>query len=299
MKPKKPRHSSPLRYPGGKAALASFLKKTIRLNGLGGCEYFEPYAGGAGAALELLFDGVVEKVHLNDADVRIYSFWRMILRNHTELIRRIESAPLTIEEWRKQNSIAAAPKKHNQFDVGFATFYMNRCNRSGVITGAGPIGGYEQTGKYLLDVRFNRTGLIERIEYIAKNRDFISFSNLDAIDFLKQKLPLGNARSNVFAFLDPPYVVKGQRLYLNAYDASDHRKLSRYLRAQSTVKWVMSYDDCALIRDLYKKMTVRRFRISYALQDKRIAKELLVAPKHVSTPASCKIHGRRTILTNV
>jgi DNA adenine methylase len=299
MNPKKPRHSSPLRYPGGKAALASFLKTTIRLNNLDGCEYYEPYAGGAGAALELLFAGVVEKIHLNDADVRIHSFWRTILRNHTKLTERIASIPLNIEEWHKQHAIASAPKKHKQFDVGFATFYMNRCNRSGVITGAGPIGGYEQIGKYLLDVRFNRAGLIDRIEHIAKNRDFISFSNLDAIEFLKRKLPLGNARSNVFAFLDPPYVVKGQRLYLNAYEASDHRKLARYLHAQSAVNWVMSYDDCSLIRDLYEKMTVRRFRINYALQDKRIAKELLVAPKHVSTPASCKIHGRRTILTSV
>ena len=143
MKPKKPRHSSPLRYPGGKAALASFLKTTIRLNDLDGCEYYEPYAGGAGAALELLFDGVVKKIHLNDADVRIHSFWRTILCNHKKLAERIASVPLTIEEWHKQNAIASAPKRHKQFDIGFATFYMNRCNRSGVITGAGPIGGYK------------------------------------------------------------------------------------------------------------------------------------------------------------
>ena len=298
VNPKRERYLSPLRYPGGKAALGPFLAEVINENGLNGCDYFEPYAGGAGAALELLFDGIVSRIHLNDADFRVYCLWHTIFRKRQQLTNRIRTVPLTIAEWRRQQAIAANPRRYTQFDVGFATFYMNRCNRSGVITGAGPIGGYQQTGKYLMDVRFNRERLSERIDKIAARANCISISNLDAIDFLKQRLPSGRARSGVFVYLDPPYVVKGQRLYLNAYEASDHRKLARYLHAQSTLHWVMSYDDCELIKALYGSVSVRRFKINYALQRKRIAKELLVSPKRVATPADCNVHGRTTKLTD-
>ena len=64
---------SPLRYPGGKANLAPFLKGLIE-NNVEDCSYFELYAGGAGAALDLLFSGAVHNIMLNDADFHIFSF---------------------------------------------------------------------------------------------------------------------------------------------------------------------------------------------------------------------------------
>ena len=73
------RTASPLRYPGGKAALTGFLEDVIDLNDLRGCKYFEPYAGGAGAALSLLFESVVDSIVINDFDFRIYAFWTSLL----------------------------------------------------------------------------------------------------------------------------------------------------------------------------------------------------------------------------
>jgi len=70
---------SPLRYPGGKASFKSFLDDVILLNDLQEGKYYEPYAGGAGAALGLLMSGRVSELFLNDADIRVFAFWRSLL----------------------------------------------------------------------------------------------------------------------------------------------------------------------------------------------------------------------------
>ena len=50
---------SPLRYPGGKSILSPLLGNFIEINNLLDGIYIEPYAGGAGAALKLLFSEYV------------------------------------------------------------------------------------------------------------------------------------------------------------------------------------------------------------------------------------------------
>ena len=67
--------SSPLRYPGGKSSMAGLLGDIRKLNGLGDRAIAEPYAGGAGASLNLLFLEETHKIFINDADDAIYDFW--------------------------------------------------------------------------------------------------------------------------------------------------------------------------------------------------------------------------------
>lgn len=293
------RHLSPLRYPGGKAILSEFLTDAIDLNDLRGCVYFEPYAGGAGAALSLLKNRVVSEIYLNDADIRVYAFWRAALHHAEEFVKRIASAPLTIQEWRRQNEICAHPRKHRLFDVGFAAFYMNRCNRSGVLMGSGPIGGYEQSGTWRMDVRFNREALAERVLRLSKMRKNIHVSQKDAIDFLEATLPDGLGRERVFVYLDPPYVNNGQRLYLNAYEAEDHRGLAEYLHNQQTLPWIMSYDDSALVRELYQPCKMATLAIRYTLQAKRSAHELIIAPDNVVVPSACRMGRNESPLLKI
>jgi DNA adenine methylase len=264
------------------------LSDLLALNELESCEYFEPFAGGAGAALALLGSRTVSHIHLNDADRRIYAFWKSSKSQSERFAERIISVPVTIDEWHRQRSICEAPSQHNQFDVGFAAFFMNRCNRSGVIDGAGPIGGYKQSGKWRLGVRFNRHELAARVLQLGKMRSRISITNLDALDFLKRKLPRGLGRRKVFVYLDPPYVQKGQRLYLNAYKNQDHGALSDYLRFQRWLPWFASYDDSPLIRRLYAPLQVCLLPIQYSLHVKRTANELAIAPQHVLLPALCR-----------
>ncbi|MBI4553894.1 MAG: DNA adenine methylase [Candidatus Latescibacteria bacterium] len=279
------RYTSPLRYPGGKAGLTDFLSDVIDLNDLRGCVYYEPYAGGAGAALSLLKQEVVSEFYLNDADRCVHAFWRSALHASEHFVERIRTVSLTIEEWHRQHDICARPGSHAEFDVGFATFFMNRCNRSGVLTGSGPIGGYEQAGKWRIDVRFNRDALAERILTLSRMKNRIHVSCEDAIDFLKSNLPRGRGRERVFVYLDPPYVNNGQRLYLNAYKPDDHAQLAQYLDAQNVLPWVMSYDDSELVHELYAGHKIALMPIRYTLQKKRSTRELIIAPHHLFVPA--------------
>ena len=292
-------HQSPLRYPGGKASLSGLLEDTIDLNHLRGVSYYEPFAGGAGAALTLLHRGVVNELYLNDLDKRVFAFWQATLNQTSQMIDRTMSVPLSIDEWRRQREICNAPSKHSQIDVGFAAFYMNRCNRSGVLSGAGPIGGLEQAGKWRLDVRFYRDRLAARLASIGSDRNRIHVSRLDAIEFLKKKLPSGRGRNRAFVYLDPPYVVNGQRLYLNAYNKADHSNLADYMCRQNALPWFMSYDDTELVRDLYARNSLATLTIDYKLHQKRSADELIITPSWLATPSSCRIAGRDRQLIDV
>ena len=272
---------SPLRYPGGKASLATFLARTIELNDLTGCSYYEPFAGGAGAALRLLREGVVSELHLNDLDPHIISFWRAVLDEPDRFADTILSVKVSIAEWRKQQQVYRLADPGKPFELGFATFYLNRCNRSGIILGAAPIGGYAQAGKWKIDARFYKESLAERILAIGRRREQIHVTNMDAIDFLSERLPSIHDQQPVFAYLDPPYYSNGNRLYMTFYDELNHSVLARYIQGQRDLKWVISYDDTDLIRNLYSTSKISTLPLKYSLQRRRRAHELLISPFHV------------------
>src|SRR3954452_9923727 len=121
-----PEFGSPLRYPGGKTALGSFFGEVIALNGIQDCVYAEPYAGGAGAALSLLYAERVSRILLNDADPCVFAFWDAVLNDTDRFLRLLDRTPLTIAEWRRQRAIYRAPRRYGRLSLGFATFFLNR-----------------------------------------------------------------------------------------------------------------------------------------------------------------------------
>ena len=143
---------SPLRYPGGKAFLASEFERILAVIGLDKPIYVEPYAGGAGAALSLLFSNKVDRIVINDYDTAIYSFWKAVTEQSEPFVRKVLSTSVNISEWKKQKRIYAN-ENANILDRGFATFFLNRTNRSGVLN-AGPIGGKDQAGAYKINARY-------------------------------------------------------------------------------------------------------------------------------------------------
>ena len=283
---------SPLRYPGGKASLAGLLAQTIRLNDLTGCSYFEPFAGGAGAALRLLREEVVSELHLNDCDPRVFSFWRAVLDDSERFAEAVLSVQVNMTEWRNQQQICLLADSSRPFELGFATFYLNRCNRSGIIFGGAPIGGYGQTGKWRMDARFYKESLAERILAIGRRREQIYLTRLDALDFLVDSLGKKRGWRSVFAYLDPPYYSNGNRLYMDFYQDQDHRQLAGYIQEQDSLKWLMSYDDANFIRSLYAKCEISDLSLKYSLQRKRQAREILISPSHVLLPTTDKSIGR-------
>lgn len=286
--------NSPLRYPGGKTALAPFLAKTIELNQLSGCSYFEPFAGGAGAALRLLQEGVVAEIHLNDLDHRISAFWTAVLNYTERFADYIMSVPVTLEEWERQREICNSADPSKVFELGFSTFYLNRCNRSGIILDAAPIGGYAQTGKWKIDSRFYRETLVKRVLAIGKRRKQISITNMDARDFLV-KASMKREQNNIFVYLDPPYYSNGSRLYMNPYEDQGHEELAHYIKKQDQFVWIMSYDDTNFIRGLYKECKLSYHPIDYILQRRRKEQELLISPTHVAIPQISETRPREEV----
>jgi DNA adenine methylase len=233
--------------------------------------YVEPYAGGAGIATELLMTGYAREVWLNDIDPAIFAFWQAVLHKTEELIGLIATTPLTVEEWRKQKQVYSSPAMFELVSVGFAALFLNRTNRSGILNG-GIIGGYQQTGRWLMDARFNRTELSDRIRRIGQYRNRIHISNEDAEVFLRRlKLP-----PKSLVYLDPPYFHKGQRMYRNHYEKEDHARIADLVQRKLPFPWIVSYDDTPQIAKLYAGRRRIRYTLHYSAQVKRRGGELMI-----------------------
>ena len=257
------RQLSPLRYPGGKAKIAPLIASIITDNNLHGGTYIEPFAGGASVALYLLLNRYVSKIHINDNDPAIASFWYALKYWTDEMCSLISSTPISIDEWKKQREIQKR-KEEIPFtlELAFSTLFLNRTNRSGIIW-AGPIGGQKQSGYWKLDCRFNKENLIKRIGKIAKFKDAIEVSQMDAIDLLSSYTT--DQHDNTFIYLDPPYYVKGKGLYLNSYTYDDHKKLATIVSKLQT-KWFVSYDNVPEILDLYSAYNHITYQLNYSVQ---------------------------------
>lgn len=262
---------SPLRYPGGKGKLYPFIAAVIENTGIKNPVYIEPFAGGAGLALLLLFNGVVEEVVINDFDKAIYSMWKAILTQPVAFIELIKNTPVTVEEWHHQKGIYSNQNGKYSLELGFATFFLNRTNRSGILK-AGPIGGYNQTGNYLIDARYNKDNLIRRVEKIAMYRRFIHLYNQDIRSFIKSYVPkyIGKA----FIYFDPPYYNKGKYLYKNFFTEKDHQEIHDLIVGLDC-PWIVTYDNSPKILEIYKGIQKWKFDLMYGIANTGLNSEIL------------------------
>jgi len=256
---------SPLRYPGGKGRLGPWIASLLKANDLeGGC-YVEPYAGGAGVAMYLLLRKHVRRIVINDADPAVYAFWQAIVQEPDALINEIQTRAPTMKTREFAKDVLANMDDHSEVEIAFATFFLNRTSRSGILKG-GVIGGKEQSGKYKLDARYNRPDLISRIQAIAAHRQHIQVHGLDAIDFLakvSKKLP-----KKTLIYLDPPYYVKGSQLYRNCYGHDDHTDVATVAKGLAHPT-LITYDDAPEIRKIYKGMKSTLLSLHYSTHTER------------------------------
>ena len=275
-------NNSPLRYPGGKSSMVGLLRQIRRLNGLGGLSIAEPYAGGAGASLALLYLEEACEIFINDADPALHDFWWSLVNRPSDFETKLLRTRVSMTEWRRQRNIYRDSRRSSKVRRGFSAFYLNRCNRSGIILDGGPIGGIKQRGNWKLNARFNKKELIRRCQKIAEYRDRIHVSGHDGVDFL-----VSRDTSSTFFFIDPPYYLKGPLLYLNLLDDQYHASLAAQLREMTDSAWVLTYDDCPQVRRLYRGWaTIRPFGLRYAASVRRKGKELLITPKWMRLPNS-------------
>ena len=271
---------SPLRYPGGKSKIYDKVKTVIETNSLGDKTYVEPFAGGFGIGLGLLCNEVVKSAVLNDFDTHIYNFWYSVFHHTDELIKKIENVTVSMRVRKKQKFIY----DNDSSDIlsnGFATLFLNRVNFSGIING-GPIGGVSQSSDYKIDCRFNKKDIIKKIKKIALLRDKIELYNFDASELIK--VHLKNRICDSFFNIDPPYVEKGKELYTNYFKNDDHKELSKIIIENlKKTKWIVTYDDCKLIKDIYKNYNQIKYKIVHNAGGTVRGKEIVVTniPKHL------------------
>lgn len=274
-----PVNDTPLRYPGGKSQLAPFVIELMRANNLFGAVYVEPFAGGAGIAWKLLFDGYASEVWINDIDPAIHAFWHCVLHRTDELCSMIERTDVTIEEWHRQRRLqASAPAQ--SLSLGFSTFFLNRTNRSGILK-AGVIGGLSQAGEWRLDCRFRKQDLIEKIRRIALYKDQITLTREDASIYLSSTVKALPQQSLIN--IDPPYYQKGPELYCSFYDHADHKLLAQTIRKLRR-PWMLTYDNAPEIRALYAGLPMTTKELTYYAQVKRTGVELMVLKPTLQTP---------------
>lgn len=243
----------------------------IRNSDLAGCTYVEPYAGGAGAGVSLLVTGQVSRLVINDLDRAIYAFWATLVLDPDYYIRRINSIDINVAEWRRQRDIYHARSAIDTASLGFATFYLNRTNVSGVLNG-GPIGGLEQGGNYKIDARFNREGLTERVRILALYAEDMTVTSRDGIETIEEYAN----RANTFVYADPPYFEKAGSLYLNKFTTEDHANLANVLNGLPDSPWLLTYDNVPQVADLYQSRRRRTFELSYSAHHVRRATEIAV-----------------------
>lgn len=263
---------SPLRYPGGKGKLAGFVKSLLRTNRLLGGSYAEPYAGGAAVGINLLLTEHVTKLYLNDISHSLYCFWNAILSTPDALARLIHDTPVTATVWDQQKAVLQNSEDHAPLSIGFAYFFLNRTNRSGVMN-AGMIGGRSQTGRWGIDARYNKAELIDRILAIADYSSRIEVHNLDAAEFLS--LLASKLRPRSLIYLDPPYYHKGQHLYANFYHPGDHASVAKQVQESLTTPWIVSYDDCPEVRELYADRRYDTYSLDYTARERRTGSEIV------------------------
>lgn len=273
---------TPLRYPGGKSRFAPYIAELMQLNGIEGGHYLEPYAGGAGVALELLFHGHAKHIHINDFDPAVNAFWVSVTQNPDGILRLLNDTPVTMDQWFKWRSILNGVTEATILEQGFATLFMNRTNRSGILK-AGVIGGKAQAGDYQMDARFKKDVLSKRIMRIAENAKNISVYKEDALLLLsraKEFLPM-----NSLTYLDPPYYVKGQGLYRNFYAHDDHEAIANLIQARKFQhKWVVSYDAVDQIKEMYKLSKQLTYDLNYTAQRKYVGNEVMFFSKTLKIP---------------
>lgn len=267
--------TSPLRYPGGKGKLYKHVRQIIVDNELNERAYTEPFAGGFGIGIKLLSNSDVNHAIINDFDYHIYAIWHCVFFDTQSFIDLIRATSIDLNTWEMQKHIYKNYNQYSILEIGFSAFYLNRTNYSGVLSG-GPIGGTKQDGKYQIDCRFNKSRLIQTIEQISLFKDSVELYNMDINDFIDNVI--SKRRDELFINFDPPYVTKGNVLYENYFKEDDHIRLAKKIKTDlQHCQWIMTYDDCDLIKKLYAEYSPTPFNLQYYAGTKRMGNELLIS----------------------
>lgn len=259
-----------MRYPGGKAKLLPFI--ISRLNEClpkEGIEYREPFFGAGSVGTELLFHTRrIKKLWINDKDPGIASLWTAIIRCPKmvqDRVRDFKPSVKAFDDFRDHlTSLTQVPSNDKDLaEVAFRKIAIHQISYSGLGTkSGGPLGGRGQKSKYKIDCRWSPDHICKGIQAM-----FSGISRFEIEGQVCTNLDFGEViepGSGALVYLDPPYYVKGNDLYQFGFKKDDHERLSKILEA-SNHTWLLSYDDCPEIRELYKWAAFETMGVNYSI----------------------------------
>jgi len=255
---------SPLRYPGGKTRARKILYDYVcEYFGNSICELYSPFFGGGSFEL-FLQEKSGCKIIANDYFKPLASFWQSFISNKDELCKEIKKKHPCL----KSDFINYRNKIMNEDDIlEQATMYyiINRCSFSGATLS----GGFSETAS---KERFSQNQ-IKQIEDSKINN--LDFHQLNFYDFINQYVPQ-SLTHNQLIFLDPPYYISS-KLYGNKGDLHDnfkHEELAKIL--QNYNRWILCYNDCDFIRNLYKNYQIIPVKWSYGMNTSKNSNEIII-----------------------
>ena len=277
-----PATETPLRYPGGKSQVYEQIASILSLNNVSQRTYVEPFAGGAGLALKLLLRGDVPAIVLNDIDPAIANFWLTVLSTPNYLCDRLVETPVDVSSWFEQRAIYEDDSLKWTPQHAFATLFLNRTSRSGILRG-GPIGGRSQSGSTKIDARLTPVtikNLRSKIEKISRYRDRITIHSKDAVELLQD---LSHEKDEYFIYADPPYITKGAALYHNSFTQEDHRRFGAAVM-ECHCPFIVSYDEHPLACEIYERLRMRPLVLRYSLNRRQRTQEYLFFSRDLQIP---------------
>lgn len=258
---------SPLRYPGGKSRVAKFLvDKFPKFH-----NYREPFFGGGSVYFALrskdLNHGIDHTYWVNDLFIPIYLFWLTAQSTdaNRELVRRLrdfkeftdrrnfEDNVNTLKRVRESieelSQTGESASLRDGVDGAKLAFVLNRCTFSGALLK----GGFTRNA---FEGRWTNSS-INRIVPMVLALMGVTITGVDCIQVIEQP------GDDTFIFLDPPYT--GAEGLYSIHDL-DHVGLATSLR-KTPHKFLMTYNDCQAIRDLYDWANIQEFRVQYGMDN--------------------------------
>jgi DNA adenine methylase len=244
---------SPLRYPGGKSRAVERIAKIIPYFD----EFREPFLGGGSVFVYIKQQFPKKKYWINDLYSELYKFWEKTRSDVNSLVEKIY-------EWRNLYKNGKDLYKFlnenmdcfEDLEKAAAFFIFNRITFSGTTFS----GGYSEGA---FSGRFTESS-IRRLGELSKLTNGSTITNYDYEELLKKD------GDNVFIFLDPPYfsAVKSA-LYGkngNLHKNFDHKRFAENMK-NCKHKWLITYDDCEYIRDLFSFANITSWNLTYGMRN--------------------------------
>lgn len=267
------------RYPGGKSKLLKKIFPLIESRIKDSNIYIDPFFGGGSSSLYVLETYThIDKFIFSDLDLDLVNLWNTVIKSPHDLIKLINNYQPTVESFYEFKKDLEVSKDQDPIISGFKKLVIHQLSYSGLgCKAGGPIGGINQTSTYKVDCRWSPKLLEKKIIKFNKlflQRNVREIYNLDFKDCINNyNFPQG------FTYLDPPYYIKGNELYLNGFSDKDHLDLQEVL-TNFIGQWALSYDKVMYIENLYSHLaTIHPLNVNYSITTSREKEEILIIKK--------------------